>query len=296
MVSQIFDERAWDVVPGFDLQDVTYHVAKDEKTVRVAFDRPEVLNAFRPQTVDELYSVLEHARTSSKVGCVLITGNGPSPKDGKWSFSSGGDQRIRGRDGYKYAEGAEVDPARLGRLHILEVQRLIRFMPKVVIAVVPGWAAGGGHSLHVVCDLTLASEEHARFKQTDPDVASFDGGYGSALLARQVGQKRAREVFFLGRTYDARAAYEMGMVNAVVPHAELERVALEWAGEINAKSPTAMRMLKYAFNLPDDGLVGQQLFAGEATRLAYGTEEAEEGRDAFLEKRPKNFKRFPWMY
>ncbi len=296
MVSEIFDAAAWDEVPGFSLTDVSYHRSKDGRTVRVAFDRPEVLNAFRPQTVDELHRTLEHARTDSRVGCVLITGNGPSKKDGKWSFSSGGDQRIRGADGYKYADGQTVDPARLGRLHILEVQRLIRFMPKIAIAVVPGWAAGGGHSLHVVCDLTIASAEHARFKQTDPDVASFDGGYGSALLARQVGQKRAREIFFLGRTYGAQEAFEMGMVNAVVPHAELERTAIAWAEEVNSKSPTAMRMLKYAFNLPDDGLVGQQLFAGEATRLAYGTEEAKEGRDAFLEKRPRDFSGFPWMY
>jgi naphthoate synthase len=230
------------------------------------------------------------------VDCVLLTGNGPSPKDGGWAFCSGGDQRIRGKDGYKYEGAAGVDAARLGRLHILEVQRLIRFMPKVVIAVVPGWAAGGGHSLHVVCDLTLASREHAVFKQTDPDVASFDSGYGSALLARQVGQKRAREIFFLGLDYSAEEAHAMGMVNAVVPHAELEKVALEWGALINSKSPTAMRMLKFGFNLPDDGLVGQQLFAGEATRLAYGTEEAQEGRDAFLEKRPRDYSRFPWHY
>ena len=183
-----------------------------------------------------------------------------------------------------------------GRLHILEAQRLIRFMPKIVICVVPGWAAGGGHSLHVVSDLTLASIEHARFKQTDADVASFDGGFGSAYLARQVGQKFAREIFFLGRTYTADEARSMGAVNAAVPHAELERVALEWAAEINQKSPTSQRMLKYAFNLVDDGLVGQQLFAGEATRLAYGTDEATEGRNAFLEKRNPDWSPFPWNY
>jgi naphthoate synthase len=297
MVSEIFRPDRWQQVEGFAFDDVTYHVTPDTRTVRIAFDRPEVRNAFRPQTVDELFTALDHARMWTTVGCVLITGNGPSPKDGGWAFCSGGDQRIRGRDGYQYvgAEG-EVAAGRLGRLHILEVQRLIRFMPKVVIAVVPGWAVGGGHSLHVVCDLTLASREHAVFKQTDPDVASFDAGYGSALLARQVGQKRAREVFFLGRDYSAQEAFEMGMANAAVPHAELEEVALEWAAEINSKSPTAMRMLKYGFNLPDDGLVGQQLFAGEATRLAYGTEEAQEGRDAFLEKRRRDFSRFPWHY
>ncbi|MEO1172024.1 MAG: 1,4-dihydroxy-2-naphthoyl-CoA synthase, partial [Myxococcota bacterium] len=267
-------------------------------TVRIAFNRPEVRNAFRPHTVDELYRCLEHARTWSDVGCVLLTGNGPSPKDGGWAFCSGGDQRIRGKDGYKYEGDTEgqVDPARLGRLHILECQRLIRFMPKVVIAVVPGWAVGGGHSLHVVCDMTLASAEHAIFKQTDPDVASFDSGYGSAYLARMVGQKRAREIFFLGLDYRADEAFQMGMVNKVVPHPELETLALEWGGIINSKSPTAMRMLKYGFNLPDDGLVGQQLFAGEATRLAYGTDEAQEGRDAFLEKRPQDYGKFPWHY
>lgn len=299
MVSEIFDPEQWTAVEGFDFDDLTYHRAKDQGTVRIAFNRPEVRNAFRPQTVDALYQALDHARQWSDVGCVLITGNGPSPKDGGWAFCSGGDQRIRGRDGYKYADDTtreSIDPARLGRLHILEVQRLIRFMPKVVIAVVPGWAVGGGHSLHVVCDLTLASKEHAVFKQTDADVASFDSGYGSALLARQVGQKRAREIFFIGADYSADEAFQMGMVNKSVPHAELEKVALEWGAAINNKSPTAMRMLKYGFNLPDDGLVGQQLFAGEATRLAYGTEEAQEGRDAFLEKRPRNFKKFPWHF
>lgn len=299
MVSELFDPAAWTAVDGFDFTDITYHKAVDQGTVRVAFDRPEVRNAFRPHTVDELYKALEHARQSTDVGTVLLTGNGPSPKDGVWAFCSGGDQRIRGKDGYKYADGdrqADIDPARIGRLHILEVQRLIRFMPKIVIAVVPGWAVGGGHSLHVVCDLTLASREHAVFKQTDADVASFDGGYGSAYLARQVGQKRAREIFFLGADYSAEDAFEMGMVNRAVPHDDLETTALEWAKEINSKSPTAQRMLKFAFNLVDDGLVGQQIFAGEATRLAYGTEESREGRDAFVEKREKDFSRFPWHY
>jgi naphthoate synthase len=298
-VSELFDPAAWVPVDGFELRDVTYHRSVEPGTVRVAFDRPEVRNAFRPSTVDELYRVLDHARQSSDVGCVLLTGNGPSPRDGGWAFCSGGDQRIRGKDGYRYAEGdtaESIDPARSGRLHILEVQRLIRFMPKVVICVVPGWAAGGGHSLHVVCDLTIASREHARFKQTDTDVASFDGGFGSAYLARQVGQKFAREIFFLGDEYDAETAQRMGMVNAVVPHAELEGTALEWARRINAKSPTAQRMVKFALNLIDDGLVGQQVFAGEATRLAYMTDEAAEGRDAFLEKRDPDWSAFPWHF
>ncbi len=298
-VSEIFDPSAWKQVDGFDLTDITYHRAVDAGVVRIAFNRPEVRNAFRPHTVDELYRVLDHARMSTDVGCVLLTGNGPSPRDGGWAFCSGGDQRIRGKDGYKYAEGTtaeSIDPAKAGRLHILEVQRLIRFMSKVVICVVPGWAAGGGHSLHVVADLTLASAEHARFKQTDADVASFDGGFGSAYLARQVGQKFAREIFFLGDEYDAEDAYRMGMVNKVVPHAKLEATALEWGKKICAKSPTAQRMLKYAFNLIDDGLVGQQLFAGEATRLAYGTDEAAEGRDSFLEKRPADWSPYPYAF
>lgn len=297
MVSQIFDAEKWEEISEFQFTDLTYHRAKNQGTVRIAFNRPEVRNAFRPQTVDELFTALDHARMTSDVGTIILTGNGPSPKDGGWAFCSGGDQRIRGKDGYKY-EGNEgkVDPARLGRLHILEVQRLIRFMPKVVIAVVPGWAVGGGHSLHVVCDLTIASKEHAVFKQTDPDVASFDSGYGSAYLARQVGQKRAREIFFLGLNYSAQEAFEMGMVNKVVAHKELEEVALLWAKIMNNKSPTAMRMLKFGFNLIDDGLVGQQLFAGEATRLAYGTDEAKEGRDSFLEKREQDFTQFPWHF
>lgn len=296
MVSQIFDPSAWDEVPGFDFADITYHRAKDAGVVRVALDRPEVRNAFRPSTVDELYIALDHARQSTDVGCVLLTGNGPSPKDGGWAFCSGGDQRIRGKDGYKYADGEEIDPERTGRLHILEVQRLIRFMPKVVICVVPGWAVGGGHSLHVVCDLTLASSEHAIFKQTDADVASYDAGYGSAYLARQIGQKRAREVFFLGRDYTAQQAYEMGMVNAVIHHDDLEKVALEWGREVTAKSPMAQRMLKFAFNMIDDGLVGQQIFAGEATRLGYMTDEAQEGRDSFIDKRDPEYDKFPWHY
>ncbi|MDP2773471.1 MAG: 1,4-dihydroxy-2-naphthoyl-CoA synthase [Nocardioides sp.] len=306
-VSETFDPTAWDPVPGFeDLTDLTYHRARAHGTVRVAFDRPDVLNAFRPHTVDELLRVMEHARTTSDVGCVLLTGNGPSDKNGKWAFCTGGDQRIRGRTGYQYEDsgsgaGADdamvtADTARLGRLHILEVQRLIRFMPKVVICVVPGWTAGGGHSLHVVCDLTIASLEEARFKQTDADVGSFDGGFGSAYLARQVGQKFAREIFFLGQEYSAEDGVRMGAVNKAVPHAELEATALEWGRLINGKSPTAQRMLKYSFNLIDDGLVGQQLFAGETTRLAYMTDEAAEGRDQFLEKREPDWSPFPWYY
>ena len=345
-VSEIFDPARWREVPGFThaepgtqraaegpladaLTDVTYHRGclrdengtwiKDLPVVRVAFNRPEVRNAFRPRTVDELYRVLDHARMSGDVGAVILTGNGPSPRDGGWAFSSGGDQRIRGRDGYRYeqedstaagksedraysheadvaAAQARLDTARAGRLHILEVQRLIRTMPKAVIAAVPGWAAGGGHSLNVVCDLSLASIEHARFKQTDADVGSFDAGYGSALLARQVGDKRAREIFFLARTYDAVTAERWGVVNEAVPHAELEERALEYAATVAGKSPQAIRMLKLAFNLADDGLAGQQVFAGEATRLAYMTDEAVEGRDAFLQRRTPDWSPFPYYF
>ncbi len=298
-VSETFDPTQWRVVEGFDFTDITYHRSVSAGVVRIAFDRPEVRNAFRPGTVDELYRALDHARMSPDVGCVLLTGNGPAPKDAVWAFCSGGDQRIRGRSGYQYASGETVetvDPARAGRLHILEVQRLIRTMPKVVIAVVNGWAAGGGHSLHVVCDLTLASAEHARFKQTDADVGSFDGGYGSAYLARQVGQKFARQIFFLGEVHSAEDAHRMGLVNEVVPHAELEAKALEWGRVICSKSPTAQRMLKFAFNAVDDGMMGQQVFAGEATRLAYMTDEAVEGRDAFLDKRDPDWSPYPYYF
>lgn len=311
---QPFDASQWRPVDGFAFTDITYHrhvgESRADGIVRVAFDRPEVRNAFRPHTVDELYTALDHARRDPSVGTVLLTGNGPSPKDGGWAFCSGGDQRIRGRSGYQYATAHDtdveaataehVDEARVkaegGRLHILEVQRLIRTMPKVVIAVVNGWAAGGGHSLHVVCDMTIASRQEARFKQTDADVGSFDAGYGSAYLAKMVGQKFAREIFFLGRTYTAEDMWHMGAVNIVADHGQLEAEAIRAAREINTKSPTAQRMLKFAFNLLDDGLTGQQVFAGEATRLAYMTDEAVEGRDSFLEKRAPNWDQFPYYY
>lgn len=294
-------------VDGFAFTDITYHRARGSGPasgiVRVAFHRPEVLNAFRPHTVDELHQALDHARRTPDVGVVLLTGNGPSPKDGKWAFCTGGDQRIRGRSGYQYAAGDTADTvdelrvkAEGGRLHILEVQRLIRTMPKVVIAVVNGWAAGGGHSLHVVADLTIASREHALFRQTDADVGSFDAGYGSAYLARMVGQKFAREIFFLGRTYSAEDMHRMGAVNIVASHDELEAEALRVGREIMGKSPQAQRMLKFAFNLLDDGLMGQQVFAGEATRLAYMTDEAVEGRDQFLQKRDPDWSPYPWYF
>ncbi|MDD9207631.1 1,4-dihydroxy-2-naphthoyl-CoA synthase [Georgenia sp. 10Sc9-8] len=320
-VSETFDSRRWRDVTGFDLTDITYHrgverttdasgraVERDLPVVRVAFDRPEIRNAFRPHTVDELYRVLDHARTSPDVAAVILTGNGPSPKDGGWAFCSGGDQRIRGRDGYRYetAEAdaradrdtrrTQIDAARAGRLHILEVQRLIRTMPKVVIAAVSGWAAGGGHSLNVVCDLSVASRQHGRFKQTDADVGSFDAGYGSALLARQAGDRRAREIFFLAREYSAEDAERWGVVNEVADHERLEELALDYARTVATKSPQAIRMLKLAFNMVDDGLAGQQVFAGEATRLAYMTDEAVEGRDAFVERRAPDWSRFPYHY
>jgi naphthoate synthase len=296
MISPIFDPNDWNEVPELVFDDITLHKARETGAIRIAFNRPNLRNAFRPQTVDELLTALEWSHRQNDVGVILLTGNGPSSKDGGWAFCSGGDQNVRGKAGYEYKDTKPGMPQAHGRLHILEVQRMIRFMPKVVIAVVPGWAVGGGHSLHVVCDLTIASLEHAIFMQSDANVASFDGGFGSAYLAKQVGQKRAREVFFLEQKYSAQEAFEMGMVNKVVPHADLEKVALEWADTICRKSPTAIKMLKFGFNLIDDGLVGQQVYAGETTRLAYGTEEAQEGRNAFLQKRKPEFDKYPWVY
>lgn len=318
-VSALFNPDKWRDINDFQFTDITYHRAvqrqindQNEYTVtdlpwvRIAFNRPLVRNAFRPHTVDELYQALDHARLSSDVGAVILTGNGPSSKDGGWAFCSGGDQRVRGRAGYQYETAnsdpnadtatrhTQLDPAKLGRLHILEVQRLIRSMPKVVIAAVPGWATGGGHSLEVVCDLVIASQEHAKFMQVDATVGSFDAGYGSGLLARQVGDRKAREIFFLARPYTAQEAQAWGAINLAVPHSELEDTAIDWASRVCQQSPQAIRMLKFAFNLVDDGLAGQQIFAGEATRIAYMTDEAVEGRDAFLERRPPNWSAFPY--
>ncbi len=294
MISPLFQSDDWNEVNSYKFKDITLHKAKKTGAARIAFNRPELRNAFRPLTVDELLTAFEWAHRQNDIGAIILTGNGPSKKDGIYSFSAGGDQNVRGKTGYEY--GADESHLPHGRLHILEVQRMIRFMPKIVIAAVPGWAVGGGHSLHCVCDLTIASSEHAMFLQTDPDVASFDAGYGSAYLAKQVGQKRAREIFFLGKTYSALEAFQMGMVNKVVTHLDLEKEALDWASTICKKSPTAMKMLKFAFNLTDDGLVGQQIFAGEATRLAYATDEAKEGKNAFLDKREADWNKFPWMY
>lgn len=303
-ISDVFDPARWTPVEGFSFTDITYHrgISRGDVDgapagtllpwVRIAFNRPEVRNAFRPQTVDQLLSALDDARQNWQVAAVILTGNGPSPKDGGYAFSSGGDQRVRGKAGYQYSN----DPGQNGRLHILEVQRLIRTMPKPVIAAINGWAAGGGHSLGVVCDLAIASREHARFMQTDANVGSFDAGYGSAMLARQVGDRRAREIFFLARPYTAEQAEAWGAINEAVPHNQLEETAISYCQTIATKSPQAIRMLKYAFNLADDGLAGQQIFAGEATRLAYMTDEAVEGRDAFLEHRSPDWSRFPYYY
>jgi len=285
-VSEIFDGSAWHEVEGFDLTDITYHRANDTGVVRVAFDRPEVRNAFRPSTVDELYRVLDHARQSPDVGCVLLTGNGPSPRDGVWAFCSGGDQRIRGDEGYVGDDGVP-------RLNVLDLQRLIRSLPKPVIAAVAGYAIGGGHVLHVVCDLTIAAD-NARFGQTGPRVGSFDGGFGSSYLARMVGQKKAREIWYLCEQYDAQEALAMGLVNKVVPLADLEAAAVAWGRRILEHSPMAIRCLKAAFNAELDGQAGIQELAGHATQLYYMTEEAQEGRNAYNEKRKADFSRFPW--
>ena len=302
MVSELFDADAWRPVAGFeDLADITYHRAVDVGVVRVAFDRPEIRNAFRPRTVDELYRVLDHARQISDVGCVLLTGNGPSPRDGGWAFCSGGDQRIRGKDGYRYAEGddAAIDRSRPAPA-VSTSSRCSgssATMPKVVICLVPGWAAGGGHSLHVVCDLTLASREHARFRQTDADVASLRRrlrlrlpGPPGRPEVRPGDLLPRRHLHRRGRPPDGHGERRRR------PRRPGEGRALAWGRRIMGKSPTAQRMAKFALNLIDDGLVGQQVFAGEATRLVYGTDEAVEGRDAFLEKRDPDWSPYPWHY
>lgn len=283
--------------------------------VRIAIDRPEIRNGFDPRTVDELYRCLDDARCTPDVAAIILTGNGPSPRDGGYAFSSGGDQRSRGADGYQYSANQRpygerdadlagmtaerkqrINRGRRARMHILEVQRLMRATPKPIIASIPGWTTGGGHSLMVVCDLAIASIEHAAFKQVDANVSSFDAGYGAGLLARQVGDKRAREIFFLAEQYSATDAEAWGVINKAVPHAELEDTAIAWGLTIATKSPQSIRMLKYAFNMIDDGIAGQQAFAGEATRLAYMTEEAQEGRDAFLQHRKPNWSKYPYYF
>jgi naphthoate synthase len=266
-----------------DYSDITYH--KADGMARIAFNRPEVRNAFRPKTLDELIDAFNDAWNDMEIGVVLFTGNGPA-QDGKWAFCSGGDQRVRGDAGY-------VDEKGVPRLHVLQLQRIIRSMPKVVIALVAGYAIGGGHVLHVVCDLTIAAD-NAIFGQTGPKVGSFDGGLGASYLARIVGQKKAREIWYLCRQYDAYEAERMGLVNKVVPLEELEAEGVRWAQEILKKSPIAIRCLKAAFNADCDGQLGLQELAGHATMLFYMTEEGQEGRNAFLEKREPRFDKFPW--
>jgi len=262
--------------------DITYH--KMDGIARIAFDRPEVRNAFRPETVLELHEALLDAREDSQVGVILLTGNGPA-KDGKYAFCSGGDQKIRGDQGYVGKDGVP-------RLNILDVQKLIRSIPKPVIALVAGYAIGGGHVLHVICDLTLAAD-NAVFGQTGPKVGSFDGGFGASYLARMVGQKRAREIWYLCRQYNADEAFQMGMVNKVVPVEELENEGVQWAREILQMSPLAIRLLKSAFNAELDGQAGIQELAGNSTLLYYMSEEAQEGRNAYVEKRKPDFSKFP---
>ena len=264
-------------------QDITYH--KADRMARIAFNRPEVRNAFRPETVDELIDAFNNAWADSEVGVVLFTGNGPA-KDGKYAFCSGGDQRVRGEAGYIGQDG-------VARLNVLQLQRIIRSMPKPVIALVPGYAIGGGHVLHVICDLTIAAD-NAIFGQTGPKVGSFDGGLGSSYLARIVGQKKAREIWYLCRQYDDQEAEKMGLVNKVVPVEELEAEGVQWAQEILRNSPIAIRCLKAAFNADCDGQIGLQELAGHATMLFYMSEEGQEGRNAFLEKRKPEFDKYPW--
>jgi naphthoate synthase len=265
-----------------EYEDITYD--KADGMARIAFNRPEVRNAFRPKTIDEMIEAFKLAWTDPEVGVVLLTGNGPA-KDGKYAFCSGGDQKVRGHAGY-------VDDHGVARLNVLELQRIIRTMPKPVIALVAGYAIGGGHVLHVICDLTIAAD-NAIFGQTGPKVGSFDGGYGASYLASIVGQKKAREIWYLCRQYNAQQALDMGLVNTVVPVDQLEAEGVQWASEILEKSPIAIRFLKAGLNADLDGQTGLQVLAGDATMLYYMTEEGKEGRDAFVEKRKPDFSKFP---
>ena len=268
-----------------EYQDIIYEKLEDEGIVKITINRPEVRNAFRPETVKELIDAFHDAREDQTVGVILLTGAGPA-KDGKYAFCSGGDQRIRGDKGYIGSDD------KVPRLNVLDLQKIIRSIPKVVIAVVAGYAIGGGHVLHAVCDLTIAAD-NAIFGQTGPKVGSFDGGFGSSYLARIVGQKKAREIWYLCRQYNAQQALEMGLVNTVVPIDKLEDEAVQWAREIMQHSPMAIRVLKSAFNAELDGQAGIQELAGNATLLYYMSEEAQEGKNAYLQKRKPDFKKFP---
>jgi naphthoate synthase len=283
-MTQTNESQAITWAPVKEYQDITYH--KAEGIARIAFNRPEVRNAFRPKTIMEMIEAFENAWEDPRIGVVLLTGNGPAP-DGGYAFCSGGDQRVRGKAGYVGEDGVP-------RLNVLKLQRIIRSMPKPVIALVAGYAVGGGHVLHVICDLTLAAD-NAIFGQTGPKVGSFDGGFGSSYLARIVGQKKAREIWYLCRQYNAQQALEMGLVNAVLPVDQLEAEGLLWAREILSKSPIAIRCLKAAMNADCDGQVGLQELAGNATMLFYMSEEGQEGRNAYLEHRAPEFNKYPWL-
>jgi naphthoate synthase len=273
---------AWRTPPAASYGDIRYETA--EGIAKITIDRPEVRNAFRPTTLNELSDAFRRAQDDPELGVVVLTGEGPL------AFCSGGDQRIRGDDGYIGDD--ELAQRGIGRLNVLDLQVQIRRCPKPVVAMVAGYAVGGGHVLHVVCDLTIAAD-NARFGQTGPKVGSFDGGYGSGLLARHVGQKKAREIWFLCRQYDAQQALDMGLVNTVVPLEALEEETVQWCREMLALSPLALRMLKASMNAADDGLAGIQQLAGDATLLFYMSEEAQEGRNAYVEKRRPDFARFP---
>jgi naphthoate synthase len=276
-IQEIRMKVVWKTIKTY--KDIRYERAADDGIAKITINRPEVRNAFRPQTVAEMIDAFNHARDDMTTGVVLLTG------EGDLAFCSGGDQRVRGHGGY-------VGEDQIPRLNILDVQKQIRYLPKPVIAVVAGYAIGGGHVLHLVCDLTIAAD-NAKFGQTGPMVGSFDAGYGASYLARVVGHKKAREIWYLCRQYGAQEALAMGLVNTVVPLAQLEAESMQWAREILEKSPTALRFLKASFNADTDGLAGLQQLAGDATMLFYLTEEAKEGRDAFLEKRPPDWSKFP---